>query len=219
MAKALTRTARAGPSPSCGNNGALVPSRTRAAGKRTRRRGCACPGPNAPPTSVPGCWFVEPGPTGQVQAAGAGGLRCPERKRPLLVVDGLAAGNWRMAEAAPGEDGLPTTELADPGGLIGARLGVHLFRVDDLAERRFAIGEHWSVVGLLAEVVALRGIGLQIEELRRHADVVDELEFAVADHENAGGGPGGVILAEDGSFRDHAARHVNEPCPGQCGVV
>src|SRR5262245_25924780 len=98
---------------------------------------------------------------GAVGTGAGGGRGWPSLPQAQdLVVDRLAAGNRRMAEAAPGKDGLAATKPGNPGGLIGARLGVNLFRVDDLAQRRLAIAEQAGVAYLLAKVAAFIGVGL-----------------------------------------------------------
>ena len=73
--------------------------------------------------------------------------------------------------------------------LIGKCLTVRRLRIDDPPQGGFAILHHAAVVRLAREVVRFLRIGIEIEQLRPHADVIDELELTLADHEGAGRRP------------------------------
>src|SRR5687768_5314086 len=78
------------------------------------------------------------------------------------------------------------------------RLGASVYRlgVADPAELRFELARHPGVAPLLDKVVRLVGIGGEVEELRRHPDMVDQLQAALAQHERARARPLSVELRE-----------------------
>ena len=90
-----------------------------------------------------------------------------------------------MAEGAAREDGLAAAELCDARLLVGTRLAIDGFRGDDVPQVVEAVADQALIAGITAQVVALLGIAMQIEEHRRHADVMNELERPMAGHERS----------------------------------
>src|SRR5689334_14890786 len=142
-------------------------------------------------------------------------------KRPrwqILVVDRLGAGHGGMTEAAPGKDRRWPAQGGNFGGLVLARPLIGYFRVYDLAQGGLAVGHQPAIAGLAIEIPRLIGIGLEVEQLWRHADVVDVLELALADHEGSSGGTGRVIFAHDGAFGRPPAHDVQQRGARQVAV-
>ena len=204
MANGLTLTARGGLSPSCGNGlCSPSPTRKRPPGRRTTRAGRSLAARSR---------------AGQRSAAArrlaARRRGCSRRLRAQSSTVGVAAPRrspscrraWCRARANsrscpwPGSPrGRRARRSWRPGPCAPARRP--LPGSTTLRSAASQSATQAAITGVLAQVPRLVGIGLQIEQLRRHADVVHVLEFAFADHEGAGGGAGGVIFAHDGALR------------------
>ena len=76
-----------------------------------------------------------------------------------------------------------------------------------------------AIARLARQIAGLLRVGVEIEQLRRHAGVIDVFERALADHEGAGRRAGGVVFAEDRAPRRRAARDVEQRGAGQVAVV
>jgi hypothetical protein len=99
------------------------------------------------------------------------------------------------------------------------RQGIDGLGIDEPAQGRVAVGDHAAVACLLPEVAQLQRVGGEVEELRRHADIVDVLEGTAADHEGTGDVDGGVVFAQHGGRRDEAAHDVEQRGARQVAVV
>src|SRR4051812_532063 len=99
-------------------------------------------------------------------------LSCPSFPSPLLSggVNRCGARHRRMPKAALGQNRLLAAEGGDLRRLVAARQRIRLFRIDHLAQARLAIGDHAAIARILPEIADLVGIGIEIEQLRRHAD-------------------------------------------------
>src|SRR5262245_37440494 len=124
-----------------------------------------------------------------------------------------------MAKAPPGEYRLTPTKIGDPGRLVLARLRISCFRVHDLAQGRLTVNHKPAITDVPAQVPRLVGIGLEVEQLRRHPDIVHVLELTLADHEGSGGGAGRMILAHDGTLWRRAAHDIHERCAREVAIV
>ena len=101
-----------------------------------------------------------------------------------------------MAERAAREDGLAPAELCDARFLVGTRPPIDRFGIDDVPKIVEAVADQALVAGIAAPVVALLRIASQVEQHRRHADVIDEFERSMTGHERARHATGRVVLAK-----------------------
>src|SRR6185437_2391583 len=137
----------------------------------------------------------------------------------VSAVQRLLSRDRRIAEGATREDRLAAAELRDASRLVRARATIDRFRIDDPPQLRETVANQTGVAGIGREIVALLRVAIEVEQHRRHADVVDELERAVANHERPGRAAGCVVLAQHGSARRGAARKLEERMAGQTTIV
>src|SRR5260370_41059389 len=91
----------------------------------------------------------------------------------FLVIHRFRPRGRRIADAAAGEDRLAPAEGGDARSLIGLRQGVGGVGIDDTAQFRFALGDEAAIAGLAPKVAGFLRVGVEGEELRRHAGVMD----------------------------------------------
>src|SRR5690242_5470863 len=110
-----------------------------------------------------------------------------------------------MAKAAAREDRLAPAKSVDAGPLIGLGERIGGIGIDDPPQLRLAIGGEPAIPRLLRQIAGFLWIAVEIEELRRHAGVIDVFEPPLPDHKGAGRGAGGVVFGEDRPTRSRAA--------------
>src|SRR2546425_1060377 len=113
-----------------------------------------------------------------------------------------------MGKASASKNGFAPAERSELRFLIGKCLPVGCFRIDDLAQCPLTVHHHTAIVDVLTEIASFLRILIEIEKLRRHADIVDVFKTTFADHEGAGSGANRMILAHHRAAWCGAANNV-----------
>jgi hypothetical protein len=137
-----------------------------------------------------------------------------------LEVFRFRTGRRRIAERAALQDRVDAAVLCDHAALIVARERIGRFGIDDGTQRGLAFANGRSVSRVAAEVLALVRVGREVEQHRRHADVVHVLVAAMADHEGAGGSTRCVILGEHRAVWNVTVGDLDQRMAGiACGLA